>query len=153
MGLIQISAVAQVPVSVAFAFVDDHRNVPDWMFGVTKFEPIGAQDSGLGAEFDVVMQLGPKAMKSKIRCTEWGQDEVITLTSYEGMRNNSSWRFRAVDAEKTELSVDFGYEFPGGFAGKALAKIVEPAIQIAIRQTEQNLRKAIEEHHRANPQD
>lgn len=151
MGLIHITAVAQVPVGVAFAFVDDYRNVPDWMFGVTKFDPIGAPQSGLGAEFDAVMQLGPKAMKSKIRCTEWAQDEVITLKSYEGMSNSSSWRFRAIDVERTELSVDFGYDFPGGLAGKALAKIVEPAIQIAIRQTEQNLRKAVEEHHRATP--
>lgn len=150
MGLIQISAVAKVPVDVAFAFVDDYHNVPDWMFGVTKFEPLGAQVSGLGAEFDAVMQLGPKAMKSKIRATEWVQDEVITLKSYEGMSNSSTWRFRAVDDEHTELSVDFGYEFPGGLAGKALAKLVEPAIQIAIRHTEQNLRKAVEEHHRAD---
>ena len=50
--------------------------------------------------------------------------------------------------EHTELSVAFGYEFPGGLAGKALAKIIEPAIQMAIRQTEQDLRKAVEEHHR-----
>lgn len=152
MGQIQISAVAQVPVGVAFAFVDDYRNVPEWMFGVTRFEPLGAQTSGLGSEFETVMQLGPKAMKSKIRATEWVRDEVITLASYEGMVNSSSWRFRAVDDQSTELSVDFRYEFPGGLAGKALAKIVEPAIQVAIRQTEQNLRKAVEEHHRARVQ-
>lgn len=150
MGLIQISAVAQTPIDVAFAFVDDYRNVPVWMFGVTKFEPVGAQTQGLGAEFDAVLQLGPKALKSKIRCTEWEQDAVITLTSYEGMSNSSTWRFRAVDETRTELSVDFGYEFPGGLAGKALAKLVEPAMQLAIRQTEQNLRNAVEEHRRAS---
>ena len=148
MGMIQISTVAQAPAGVAFAFVDDYRNVPEWMFGVTTFEPLGVQTAGLGSEFDAVMQLGPKVMKSKIRCTEWVQDEVITLESYEGMANSSSLRFRAVDEEHTELSVAFGYEFPGGLAGKALAKIIEPAIQMAIRQTEQDLRKAVEEHHR-----
>lgn len=149
MGLIQLSAVADVPIDVAFAFVDDYRNVPVWMFGVTKFEPVGAQVQGLGAEFDAVMQLGPKAMKSKVRCTDWEQDAVITLASYEGMSNSSTWRFTAVGDARTELAVDFGYEFGGGLAGKALAKLVEPAMQLAIRQTEQDLRKAVEEHQRS----
>ena len=148
MGLVRISAVAQTPIDAAFEFVDDYRNVPRWMFGVTKFDPIGEQLSGLGAEFDAVIQLGPKAIRTKIRVTEWERDAVITLSSYEGLSNSSDLRFRAIDAEHTELTVIFGYEFPGGLAGKALAKVVEPAIHIAVRQTEQNLRKAVEEHHR-----
>lgn len=153
MGLVRISAVAQTPIAVAFAFVDDYRNVPKWMFGVTQFDPLGAQLSGLGAKFDAVMQLGPKAIKSKISVTEWEQDAVITLTSYEGMSNSSNLSFKAIDADRTEITVAFSYDFAGGLAGKALARVVEPAIHAALRQTEKNLRKVIEEHHRGNLRD
>ena len=153
MGQVRISAVAQTPIDVAFAYVDDYRNVPQWMFGVTTFDPIGTQLSGLGANFDAVMQLGPKAVKSKIRVTEWERDAAITLASYEGMTNSSNLTFKAIDEEHTELTIVFGYEFPGGLAGKAVGRVLEPAIHAAIRKTEQNLRKAVEDHHRASTQD
>lgn len=149
MGQINISATAAVPLSVAFAYVDDHRNVPEWMFGISKFAPLTAQESGLGAEYDTVMNLGPKALRSKVRVTDWAEDTVIELTSYEGMVNSSRWEFRAVDDEHTELTVDFRYEFGGGLAGKALAKIVEPLVGEAMRQTEKNLRTKAEEHYRS----
>lgn len=149
MGQINISATAAVPLSVAFAYVDDYRYVPEWMFGISKFSPITAQESGLGAEYDTVMNLGPKALRSKVRVTDWAEDTVIELTSYEGMVNSSRWEFRAVDDAHTELTVDFRYEFGGGLAGKALAKIVEPLVGEAMRQTEKDLRAKAEEHYRS----
>lgn len=149
MGRINISATAAVPLPVAFAYVDDYRTVPDWMFGLSKFEPITDQDHGLGAEYDTVMNLGPKAMRSKVRVTDWELDTVIELTSYQGMVNSSRWEFRRVDDLATELIVDFRYEFGGGLAGKALAKMVEPLVGEAMRQTETNLCKRVEEHYRS----
>src|SRR5262249_26331388 len=81
MGHINRTAVAKVPVGTGFAYVDDYRNVPGWMFGVTRFEPVGNQNQGLGATFDTTMQLGPKALHSRVRITEWEQDRLIRLES------------------------------------------------------------------------
>ena len=46
MGDIKQSATVSVPAAVAFDYVDNYRHVPDWMFGISKFEPVGdrAQD-------------------------------------------------------------------------------------------------------------
>ncbi|MGF7121780.1 SRPBCC family protein [Rhodococcus sp. TAF43] len=137
-------AVAVVPVELAFAHIDDYRNVPDWMFGITRFDPIGALDQGLGATYDATMQLGPKALKSTVEVTEWEQDRLITLSSVSGFGNRSSWMFTPVADDHTELSVDFGYELPGGLAGRALGKLIEPFVVTAIKQTEANLRRQIE---------
>jgi len=52
--------------------------------------------------------------------------------------------FAPVGDNRTELSVDFGYELPGGLAGKAMGKLIEPFVVTAIKQTEANLRKQIE---------
>lgn len=137
-------AVAVVPVDLAFAHIDDYRNVPDWMFGITRFDPIGELDQGLGAQYDAAMQIGLKTMKSTVEITEWEQDRIITLSSVAGFGNRSSWMFTPVGDDRTELSVDFGYELPGGLAGRALGKLIEPFVVTAIRQTEANLRKQIE---------
>ena len=71
MGHIYRTAVARVPVGTGFAYVDDYRNVPHWMFGVTRFDPVSVENQGLGATFDATMQLGPKALHSRVRITEW----------------------------------------------------------------------------------
>lgn len=147
MGRIDISAVAEVPVDVAFAYVDDYRTVPEWMFGVAEFEPLGTQENGIGASYAAAMRLGPKTLHSKVRVTEWEQDRLITLTSYEGVENASSWRFRKVDDEHTELTVVFQYDLGSGVAGRALTKAVEPFIQKAIEQTEKDLRRQTEKHY------
>ena len=50
MGRIRYSSDVAVPVDVAFAYVDNYANVPDWLFGVSRFAPVGEQDRGLGAD-------------------------------------------------------------------------------------------------------
>lgn len=149
MGHIHHSAVADVPIDVAFAFVDDRHTVPNWMFGITRFEPAGKQEHGLGAVFDVTMTIGPKALKSVVRVTEWIQDEVIAIESVKGMSNASRWHFEPVGDGQTRLTVDFHYNLPGGLAGKALSTIVEPVVGGAIRLTEAKLRAQVEAHHAA----
>ncbi|MFE3293653.1 SRPBCC family protein [Rhodococcus sp. NPDC059234] len=144
MGHIHRVAVARVPVEAGFAFVDDYRNVPSWMFGVTRFEPLGEQTRGLGARFDAVMQIGPKALGSRVEITAWEQDSLIRLESIDGISNSSTWRFAPTADGATELTVDFEYSLPGGLLGKALAKIVEPVVGTAIKHTEATLRARVE---------
>jgi len=134
------SAVAAVAVDVAFDYIDDHRTVPEWMFGVTRFDPIGDRTHGLGAVYDVTMRIGPKDLESRVEIVEWERDRSIVLSSVSGFRTSSSWRFTTVDDEQTRLDVDFAYGLPGGLAGLALGKLVEPVVGTAVRQTEQALR-------------
>jgi uncharacterized membrane protein len=145
MGTIHITAIAKVPVHAGFAYVDDYKNVPAWMFGVTRFEPVGEQTQGLGATFDATMQLGPKALNSRVTITEWERDRLITLASVDGISNSSTWRFAPASDDSTEMTVDFEYSLPGGLAGKVLAKIVEPIVGTAIKHTESTLRRRVEE--------
>ncbi|TQF68719.1 SRPBCC family protein [Rhodococcus spelaei] len=144
MGQIHHRAIANVPVEQAFAYVDDYRTVPKWMFGITKFAPVGTRTQGLGATYDAAMQIGPKSLGSRVRITEWEENVVIRLESVDGIANGSTWRFTPHGADKTELTVDFDYSLGGGLLGKALAKIVEPIVGTAIKHTEATLRAQVE---------
>ncbi|MDI9914086.1 SRPBCC family protein [Rhodococcus sp. IEGM 1379] len=138
------SAVAAVPVDVAFAYIDDYRNVPTWMFGVSEFTPSGEFDQGLGASFDAAMQIGPSTLRSNLEVTEWEKNRIITLSSLGGVSNSSTWEFTAVDDSKTELSVDFAYKISDGLAGKALGMLIGPFIENAVRNSEETLRRRLE---------
>lgn len=132
------------PVEVAFAYIDDYRNTTRWMFGLSKFVPVGGQNQGLGAEFDGTFAVKPIKLSSRVRITEWVQDKLIALESVKGFRNTSRWEFAPDGPERTAVSVVFSYDLPGGLAGRALGKAMEPVVALSVRHTDESLRKQIE---------
>lgn len=138
------TSTANAPVAVMFEYMDDYRTVPKWMFGMSKLEPIGDKERGLGAVLEGSMKLGPKTLHSTVEVTQWEQNKVLAMKSIKGFVNRSTWHFTPVDDETTELTVDFTYELPGGMAGRALGKVIEPFVSIAIKHTESLLREQVE---------
>lgn len=141
---IRHAAVAAVSLDTAFAYIDNYENVPDWMFGISEFRPTSEFVQGLGATFDTGMQIGPTHLRSRVEITDWVENDTITVSSLDGVANSSTWKFRSIDDDHTELSVDFAYRLPGGLAGKALEKIVEPFAESAVKNTEDTLRRNLE---------
>ena len=135
------------PLAVAFAYIDDYRTATHWMFGLAKFQPIGEKDHGLGARFDGTFQVKPVKLSSTVEVTEWEQDEVIAFKSIKGFKNWSTWRFTASGPETTTINVVFSYELPGGLAGRALGKALEPIVAISVRHSDEALRRGIERTH------
>ena len=135
---------AHAPLSVAFAYIDDYRTTPEWMFGLANFQPIGDLDQGLNAVFEGTFQVKPVKLHSTVKITAWEQDKLIKMESIKGFVNRSTWRFEAVNDTETRVVVDFTYELPGGLAGKALGKALEPIVALSIRHSDAALRKNIE---------
>ncbi|MGC0366081.1 putative membrane protein [Rhodococcus sp. 27YEA15] len=144
------TAVAAVPVEIAFSYIDDYRNVPTWMFGVSNFTPIGEFDQGLGATFDAAIQIGPTTLDTTLEVTEWERNRIITLSSLSGVSNSSTWEFSAVSETQTELTVDFAYKLAGGLAGKTLGLLVGPFVDTAVKNSEETLRRKLEEQFATN---
>ena len=141
---IKHSGVCAAPVDVAFGFVDDYRTTPTWMFGLSKFVPAGELDHGAGARFDGTFSVKPVKLSSVVEVTEWRQDELIAFRSVTGFANWSTWRFTALDAARTRIDVVFGYALPGGLAGRALGKALEPIVALSVRHSDEALRRGIE---------
>ncbi|SHG25882.1 Polyketide cyclase / dehydrase and lipid transport [Jatrophihabitans endophyticus] len=142
--------IAEAPVAVAFAYIDDPAHVPTWMFGVERFEVRDpATPRGLGAVFDATFHVKPVKLASRVEITQWEQDRLIALTSIKGFSNSSVWRFEPDGPDRTKISVEFSYDLPGGIAGKALGRAVEPVVAMSVRHSDAALRKHIAEHHRA----
>jgi uncharacterized membrane protein len=119
------------------------------MFGLAEFKPVGDQDQGLGAEFAGTFQVRPVKLHSTIRVTQWERDTVIAFESIKGFRNWSTWRFFADGPTRTKIDVVFSYELPGGLAGKAMGKALEPIVAVSVRHSDEALRREIEAHYAA----
>lgn len=137
--------VAAAPVEATFDYVDDYRNVPHWLHGITRFDPAGDQDQGLGAIYHADMRIGPKIIGSVVEITAWERNHLLELTSIEGFSTRSRWQFEALGENETRLTIDFRYTVPGGIAGRILGKIIEPFAEQAIHHSDTALCRLVEE--------
>jgi uncharacterized membrane protein len=142
--------ICEAPLEVAFAYIDDYRNATGWMFGLARFEPVGEQVQGLGAVFDGTFQVKPVKLSSTVKVTKWEQDKAIAFESIKGFKNWSTWEFSALSPEQTKVTVTFSYDLPGGLAGRAMGKALEPIVAMSVRHTDAALRHAIEAHYRSS---
>ncbi|MFW0795737.1 SRPBCC family protein [Gordonia sp. CPCC 205515] len=142
MTSIHRTSVVAAPRDAAFAYVNEHGNVPKFFFGISKFEPVTEKTEGLGSRFAVEMTIGPKAIKATVETTKWVANELIEITAIDGFRADTTWTFSDVDGG-TEIDVTFDYHLPGGLAGRALGLVIEPVVGQAVRHTESSLTEQI----------
>lgn len=150
MGHINVTRTIAAPVETVFAYVDDYRNTTKYMKDLTKWKPVGSQTHGKDAQFDVAMKAGPKELSSVVLITQWTENKVIGWVSQSGFKQTGRWSFKASRDGGCEATFDMEYEFPGGIAGKLLAKAAEPIVKMNIdasvdelkRQTEKAAAKA-----------
>ena len=131
------SRVVATSVDKVFAYMDDYRNVPRWLFGITRFEPVGEQESGLGAVFDGAISLGV-TLKARVKCTGWERDRLIELESIKGFTSSSRWVFEEEDGG-TRVTGSVTYELPFGPAGASIGRVIEPLVKVAVTRTTETL--------------
>ncbi|EGD56969.1 SRPBCC family protein [Gordonia neofelifaecis] len=145
MGEVRHQAVIRSPRESVFAYVDDYRNVPEYMFGVGRFTPTTEVTQGKDSEFETAIKVGPKELTSTVRCVDWVEGELIRLESVKGFGADTAWSFADGDEPGTTvLDVVFGYTLPGGLAGKVLSGLIGPFAEQGVKHTESKIRAALE---------
>lgn len=142
-NVVEQSVEIDAPVSKVFAYVDDFTTTKDWMYGLTKIDPVTDQLHGVGAQYDGIMKVGVP-LKARIRCTRWEQDRLIELTSVKGIQTTQRWSFADLGGDRTRVDAWVSYTLPGGPAGKAIAAAVKPVVGIAVKHTSEALVRNVE---------
>lgn len=142
-NVVEHSVEIAAPVSTVFAYVDDHTKTRDWMYGLTKIEPVTERTRGVGTQYDGVMKVGVP-LKARIECTAWKQDEVLELTSVKGIETTQRWTFTALGDDRTRVHAHITFTLPGGPAGKAIASAVKPVVGVAVKHSSEALVRNVE---------
>ncbi|UDY24417.1 SRPBCC family protein [Nocardioides sp. Kera G14] len=130
MPTIHVSTHCDAPVEQVFEYAADHTRVPEWFYGLTSWKPLTEQTRGIGARFEGTVHLGA-TLRSTVEAVDFVENELIAITSVKGFPNASRWQFTPSEGG-TRVDCELTYDFPGGLAGKALAKVVEPFVKIAV---------------------
>lgn len=134
----------KTPVDRAFAYLSDHQNVPEWLYGVVRFTPTTGQLTGPGATYDVAVSLGVR-LTSRVRINEWTDGRVMAFESVTGFRNSSRWEAIPTDDGGCRLVVRVTYHLPLGPAGKAIGKTIEPFVNAAVTRSTADLTRNLDQ--------
>ncbi|WP_067535179.1 SRPBCC family protein [Nocardia crassostreae] len=144
---------AAVPVEFAFEYMADMANWTDFVYGLQSFTLVGdVPHRTVGALYEGAMKLGV-VLKATVKLTEYVENQVFASESVSGFSNQSRWQFESLGPERGAVTVDVHYQLPGGLAGKALGKAIEPFVAIAIKHTETKLTHILEELYRQSKVD
>lgn len=113
-----------------FDYVTDYRNTHEWFYGIREFTPLTEVTRGLGAQFDATAHVG-MSITTRLECDQFVEGEAFGTTSIKGFSISTAWQFVELDATTTRVVGEFTYDFGSGLAGRAAARLIEPAIKIA----------------------
>jgi hypothetical protein len=150
------------PVQVAFTYADNHAFAPDWMFGVTTIEPVGAAGPGLGAQYAATLRFGMWHLTLECEISEYRRDAVIGYTLRRrrpgkptpaeadppgATLGTLTLRFDPLGIGRSVLTCEADYRPPRGVLGRTCGRLIDAGAQAALRRSESQLRRAIEQFH------
>jgi uncharacterized membrane protein len=142
---IQITA----PAGAVWAFIDDPARYLHFMSGITRWEVVGEQASGLGARYRMLMHVGSAEVGGLVEVVEHEADRDMAWVSVVGIDQRGRWRLRpargssAQPATRVELRLSYGVAGAGLF-GWLAERVAAPIVRGNLRRSLQQLKRQVE---------
>jgi uncharacterized membrane protein len=136
------------PAQAVWAFVDDPARYLHFMSGMTRFEVVGDQRSGLGARYRMLMHVGSAETGGLVEVVEHDARRDLAWTSVMGLDQRARWRLRErrrgdVLRTHVELRLSFGVAGSGIF-GWIAEQVAAPTVRGHLRRSLQQLKRQVE---------
>jgi uncharacterized membrane protein len=133
------------PPERAFDYFADYRHVAAVLEGVSRWEPVGAKASGLGARYNVEMTALGFPLKSVLRLNRWRRPHEIGWVSESGLiKQEGIFTFKKV-TEGVHIELRIAYEPPAWFLGAALASRLDRTVRGRLKSALERIRDKLEE--------
>ena len=147
MGFIKYANDVTAPVSVAFAYAENPRAIPQWMPWATHCERIGTTERGAGAKYDVRFRVGLWHPVLRWTITEHRQDAVLTYALSGPVTAGLTLRFDPLGRGRSVLVTEIDYRLPTGFAATLRDRPRRALLRTTLQRVQDQLRREIEEFH------
>ena len=99
-----------------WAIVTDPDQYPNFADSITRWEPDGDKDRGLGARYTMRMRAGSAEVGGLVEVVEWDEGCDMAWTSITGIDQRGRWRLRKQEDGTTEVTLRLAYQAPGSNA-------------------------------------
>jgi len=136
------------PAEAVWAFVDDPSRYLHFMSGITRWEVIGEQASGLGARYRMLMHVGSAEVGGLVEVVEHDPGRDMAWVSVVGIDQRGRWRLRerrggSTPLTKVELRLSYGVAGSGIF-GWLADHVAAPTVRGHLRRSLQQLKRQVE---------
>jgi uncharacterized membrane protein len=137
------------PAEAVWAFVDDPSRYLHFMSGITRWEVVGEQASGLGARYRMLMHVGSAEVGGQVEVVEHDPARDMAWVSVVGIDQRGRWRLRerphggVTPVTKVELRLSYGVAGSGIF-GWLADHVAAPTVRGHLRRSLQQLKRQVE---------
>jgi uncharacterized membrane protein len=125
--------------------VSDPERVLSFMSGVTRWEVVSPQPTGLGARYRVLFRVGSAEIGGLIEVVEWSPGRELAWTSVTGVDQRGRWRLRDRGAQGTRVEIRLAYGVAGsGLPGWIAERFAAPVITSHLRRSLRQLKRMVE---------
>ena len=139
------SIVVSAPPKLVWDYLAEPGNYLHFMSGVTRWEVVGEQRSGLGARYRMLIRVGSAEAGGLVEIVEWSQERDMAWSSVTGVDQRGRWRLREVAEGRTRVELRFAYGVAGaGIAGWISEWVSAPSLGSHLRRSLQQLKRQVE---------
>jgi uncharacterized membrane protein len=134
------------PPEAIWAFVDDPTRYLHFMAGITRWEVVSEQPTGLGARYRMLMHVGSAEVGGLVEVVEHTPGRDLAWTSVVGVDQRARWRLREThrpDVTRVELRLSYGVAGSGLF-GWLAEHVAAPTVSGHLRRSLQQLKRQVE---------
>jgi uncharacterized membrane protein len=134
------------PPEAIWAFVDDPSRYLHFMAGITRWEVVSEQPTGLGARYRMLMHVGSAEVGGLVEVVEHSPGRDLAWTSVVGVDQRGRWRLREThrpDVTRVELRLSYGVAGSGLF-GWLAEHVAAPTVSGHLRRSLQQLKRQVE---------
>ena len=113
--------------------------------GLAQLEHRGGPETGLGARYELRLNVGSAAIGGLVEFVEWDEGRELAWTSVTGIDQRGRWRLREEpDGASTTVTLRFAYTAPGGLFGVLADRLGAPTVSGHLERALKNLKREIE---------
>jgi uncharacterized membrane protein len=128
----------------AFDYFADYRHVAEVLEGVSRWEPMGAQTTGVGARYRVEMTAFGIPLRNVLRLNRWSRPREIGWISESGLiKQDGGFRFREV-AGGVRIELEIAYQPPASVLGAAVARRMDGMVRHRLERALEQIRDVLE---------
>src|ERR671922_1265094 len=139
------SIVVSAPSKLVWDYLADPSNYLHFMSGITRWEVVGEQRSGLGARYRMLIKVGSAEVGGLIEIVEWSERRDMAWSSVVGVDQRGRWRLRELDDGRTRAELRYAYGVAGAGMSGWLAELVSaPQLGGQLRRSLRQLKRQVE---------
>ena len=134
------------PPERVWTIVSDPKRALSFMSGVTRWEVVSDDPTGIGARYRILLRVGSAEVGGLIEVVEWVPARELAWTSVTGIDQRGRFRLRDAGEGRTRVELRLAYGVAGsGLTGWLAEHVAAPTVSGHLRRSVRQLKRLVEQ--------